>query len=106
PSDETGGGIRNFGGSLAINDCIIFKCTSSEDAGGIDTRENGETALADSIVRKNTSKRDGGGAGADEGVLTLDRVTFDHNKAKTSGGAFENFGNAMVATNVTFVGNK
>jgi hypothetical protein len=104
PKDETGGGLRNHGGTVAFHDAIIAKCRSGLDAGGFDTR-GGSSTLTDVLIQKCKAKADGGGMGADGGDATLDRVTFDRNKAHGSGGGWENFGQTIEATNCTLSGN-
>src|SRR5262245_6450099 len=101
---ETGGGLRNSGGTVAFHDARIVKCKSGQDAGGFDTR-GGSSTLTDVLIQKCKAKGDGGGMGADGGDVTLDRVTFDRNKAKGAGGGWENFDQTIEATNCTLSGN-
>ena len=66
-----------------------------------------KTTIADSTFSKNTSGKQGGAlqlAGA--GETTITNTTFSENAAGTFGGAINATGTKVVATNVTFEGNK
>lgn len=105
PKGETGGGVRNAGGTLALHDATVTHCASHEDAGGVDTRGGGST-LTDVLILKNSAKVDGGGMGADGGDVDLLRVTIASNRSGGGGGGFEDFGQNVGAINTTITGNK
>lgn len=66
-----------------------------------------KTTIADATFSKNTSGKQGGAlqlAGA--GETTITNTTFSENAAGTFGGAINATGTKVVATNVTFEGNK
>ncbi len=106
---EEAGGIRLDGGTLTLNDITFDSNTSTNKHGGALHVENGTLFVYDSLFVNNIADPDtapsyrDGGAIYNEGVATLERVTFDSNMGD-KGGAIHNHG-TLTLTDVAFYNN-
>ncbi len=103
-SETGGGGIRNFG-SLTLHDAVISKCSSKDDAGGLD-QQQGSSTIANVLFATNKAKDDGGAIDVDGGTMDISACTFKKNRTKNEGGALETSGNVVNLVNCTFSGNR
>ena len=86
--NDRGGGIKNIGGSITIND-VVFRDNIGFFGGGGFFNYRGVTAnLTDVLFWNNSCENvgcDGGGV-VNWGSITIDGGTFDHNDAGAKGG--------------------
>ena len=81
---QQGGGIRNFGATVTLEDCNIINNIAngdlySGDGGGILNGYGGVMTLRDCTVSENTAYRYGGGIANLGGTLTVDGSTISSN---------------------------
>ncbi|MFG0316308.1 MAG: choice-of-anchor Q domain-containing protein [Planctomycetota bacterium JB042] len=104
---ERGGGVlAEAGAELIMNACVVQKCKSVDDGGGV-ALVDADATITDTTFLKNKSSDDGGGLDtSSSGTVTVERCAFVANRAKREGGAFE--GSEVTATivNTTFYKNK
>ncbi|MGI8330306.1 hypothetical protein ACRYCC_10075 [Actinomadura scrupuli] len=102
---NTGGGILNANGTVALNSTLIARNTADNGAGL--SNDRGRMTLFNSIVSVNTTGGGGGGGGIyNDGILTLRRSTVSGNWANTSGGGiFNEQGGRTVLSSSTVSGN-
>ena len=104
-SDNTGAGIRNFGGSVIINDSTVSGNTS-DDTGGILSGEGSIVTLNNSTISGNTGKNSGGGIYGYSSTIRLYNSTISGNTAWVGGGIYtEGLQDMLVMQNTLIAGN-
>jgi len=84
-----GGGIRNYFGTLTLNNCIVDDNASS---GGGGILSSGTLSVNNCIISDNTSSDEGGGIFS-TGTVTVSNSTLSGNTASTYGGGIFNTNN-------------
>lgn len=101
-----GGGIRNSGGTVNVNDCIVQRCFSQ---GGGGVANVGVITLTNCTLQKNSTNFIGGGFANGAGTAILTNCNLSNNAAGSgggdAGGGMYNNATAML-TNCTLSGNR
>lgn len=109
PSLGGGGGIRNEGGTLELDDVEITKCRTREkdtDGGGIESNF-GTVSLDGCWIHRCRATDDGGGFDNGGGLVSVNDTTFERNRARSEGGGFETDSPGDVSlVNCTFSKNR
>jgi hypothetical protein len=100
--DGGGGGIRNVGGTVIVEECTFASNTSN--AGGGITSSGGAVIVSSSIFSDNAAYDVGGGIYTYGGAITISNSTFAGNDAG-AGGALYIFDSTVIVSNSTFTGN-
>jgi hypothetical protein len=120
-----GGGVANFGGTLAItNSTIAGNTTTAQYGGGVanfsyfgyfngGTNYYGKTVITDSIISGNSGSSFGGGVGNLASTLTITNSTVSGNTASEGGGVANrdgrvydfSVGGTLTITDSTIAGN-
>lgn len=94
-----GGGVRNFGASPTVINCIITGNNASF-GGGISNNSGSNPTVMDCLFENNTASNDGGGIGnINFSTATINNTTFAGNSAG-SGGAIFNSGGTFCNSHV------
>jgi CSLREA domain-containing protein len=102
-TDQTGGGLINFG-RLALTTCTVAGNSATLGGGGIDN--HGRVVLTNSRVRNNSARPLGGGGGINNlGNLTLANSLVTGNSAGGGGGIFNQRAGRLALTKSTIAGN-
>jgi uncharacterized repeat protein (TIGR01451 family) len=100
-----GGGIRNIGGILTLNNSAVSGNTAGGvSGGGIANQDNGALTLNNSTVSNNTAPEAGGGI-ANYATLILNDSTVSNNTATDDGGGISNRIGTATLNNSTVSGN-
>jgi hypothetical protein len=98
----SGGGLFNFFGTAALSNCSVSGNTAGNRGGGLDNRF-GTVALTNCTVSGNSASVEGGGL-FNSGTATLSNCTVSGNTA-TFGGGMETYSGNTTLTSCTVSGN-
>lgn len=104
-----GAALNNNEATVEVNDSAFEENTADIAGGGVYNGLAGTVTINDSAFAGNTaaSALEGyGGAIGNSGVLALQRSTLSGNTALINGGAIENWGGDLMATDCTFAANR
>ena len=107
-ADVDGGALVNDAATVEVNNSSFDNNSAGLSGGGILNRNTGMLTINDSTLTGNTasSLSDGyGGAIENLGTLQLNGSTLSGNTAHYNGGAIENWGGDLTATDCTFATN-
>lgn len=107
-SDNTGGGVYNFGGSTpTITDCTFSNNTAASFGGGMCNHDDSSPSVTNCTFSGNNANDFGGGmSNSRYSSPSVTNCTFFQNTATTCGGAmFDRNNSNPVVTNCTFFGN-
>ena len=102
---ESGAAIRNLGGDVTLEDCVILKCKSADTAGGFEN-ESGTATFTRVWIDRCAAKDDAGGIDVDGGSLDMDSCTISRCRTNDEGGGLENSGRVVSMVNCTISGNR
>ena len=102
PTNDTGGGILNSRGTVALDHVTLTRNTADSGAGL--SNDSGRVNVTNTLVQSNTTRTGGGGGGGfyNDGFLTIKISILRANHANTNGGGIYNGqGGRTETTNVT-----
>lgn len=103
-ADDDGGGVSIKENALAILEgCTIQNNSCGDDGAGL-RNFNGTLEINNSTVSNNTSPSFGGGLSSN-GVVTISKSTFSANSADGAGGGIRTFGGTLSLENSTIASN-
>jgi CSLREA domain-containing protein len=105
-SSDSGGGIRNDGGTLTVTDSTFSSNTADfgGGGGGIFNASGGTLTVTDSAFSANSANF-GGGIGNVGGTATVTDSSFSSNSAVDGGGIANSSFGTLTVTNSSFSGN-
>ena len=102
PTNDTGGGILNSRGTVALDHVTLSGNTADSGAGL--SNDSGRVDVTNTLIQSNTTRPGGGGGGGiyNDGSLTIEYSILRTNHANTTGGGVYNGqGGRTQTTNVT-----
>ncbi len=99
-----GGGMNDYGGNLALTNCVFVENWSKYIGGGMFTGGHSVTLTSCTFTRNSTKDR-GGGIYVYWNNLTLVNCIFSGNTANCGGGLYSNDANDLCLTNCTVAAN-
>ncbi len=103
-SAESGGGLVNAGGTMAVTNCTVSGNAATDQGGGQATQFGGITTLTGCTVSGNTAPA-GAGLFNSGGTLSLVDCTVSGNTASGNGGGLYNSGGTAMLTSDTITAN-
>jgi len=108
-SADNGGGLRNAGGQLILDNATIYSNTATTgNGGGVRNENGGVLTITNSVLYSNTAFVDGGGlymAGGTANVFTTTLGPANHTFSGSGGGLSVNTTGVATFTNVSVVSN-
>ncbi len=107
PSNNFGGGILNYNGTLTIQDSTIsHNSVSGTGGGGVSNGSDGGidavTTISNTTIVNNTAETGSGGGLYNGGqTLTIVNSTFSGNTASTAGGVYYTYHNPSISSTAT-----
>jgi len=88
-SDHSGGGVRaQFGGEVAIVDCVVTGNGSAQEGGGVGITEGIAGSIRGSLIADNQAGERGGGIHVHSARFLIDETTIEGNTAPSGAGIY------------------